>query len=84
MRKLSINIKNIIRLMLKNLRENFRKNQKSFYGYGTWKSVSFPVISPVVTTLAFLVKFWLSNILSNQQLLPIYLKGQKSSRVYSL
>ena len=77
-------MKNIIRLMLKNLGENFRKNKKSFYPYGTSKSVSFPTISPVVNTLAILVKFWLSNTLLNQQLLPIYLKGQKSSRVYSL
>ena len=70
--------------MQKNQRENFRKNIKSFSAYGTSKSVSFVTIKPALNTLAFLVKFWLSNILSNQQLLPIYLKGQKSSRVYSL
>jgi hypothetical protein len=77
-------MKNILRLQQENQKENFRKNIKPFSSYGTSKSVSFLMINPDWLTLAFLVRFWLLNILSNQQLLPIYLKGQKSSRVYSL
>ena len=77
-------MKDILRLKQNNQRVNFRKNTKPFFTCGTSKSVTLVAINPVLVILTFLLKYWLSNILLNQQLLPIYLKGQKSSRVHSL